>query len=73
MGQERRAASSKVSELPMISVNWGEHQKVRFLKSVSNTPARPASSATFRRSALRWACRRASASASSWRLRASMS
>ncbi len=73
IGQLRWAASSKVSSRPMISPNWCEHQKVRFLKSVSNTPACPASSAIFSRSAVCCASWRSSATASSWRLRASMS
>ncbi len=56
----------------MLTIS-GEHQKVRSRKLVSNTPAWPAFSATLRRSAFFWASCRASISASSWRLRASMS
>ncbi len=57
----------------MISISSGEHQKVRWVKSVSNTPACAASSASDRRSALSCASRRIQLIASSWRLRPSMS
>ncbi len=65
--------SSKVSARPTTSMNSGEHQKLCSLKLVSKAPACAASIASFSRSALvRRSCR-ASASASSWRLRVSMS
>ncbi len=72
-GQAGVAASLKLMARPASSMNSGEHQKLRAFRSTSKTPARAAFSARPRRSALRCACRRAVVSASSWRLRASMS
>ncbi len=73
MGQTTSEASAKLNSCWISSWNSGEHQKVRCRKSVSNTPARAASSARPSRSAFTWASWRASWAASRSRLRASTS
>ncbi len=72
-GQTFWDASAQVGVQPRISVSSGEHQKVWFWKSVSNTPACADSRARDRRSAFSCASRRIQFIASSWRLRVSMS
>ncbi len=73
IGHSGEVASSKVMPRPTTVSNSGEHQKVPACRSVSNTPARAVSSARLSRSAFHCASSRASISASSWRLRSSMS
>ncbi len=59
MYQGSRANLRKSTSTPTISWNSGENHWVLAAKSNSETPARAAPSASFSRSALTWASRRA--------------